>query len=189
MPRGLKGLAGRRLPQSFSVVEDAMDWLSVPPPSALLRQVMQALTVTVCLQDVDGHAGGVYRFNDGRLSQIAKNDSIGVELEEGYEHRQSMEVGCGVRVANTIWFVSVRVRQLISDIGPWAWPLVLLISGWITQGLCLAAAGRGLYARPARAFQEIPVQRLLHLAPDELILISVTCGTPRFTESTLDLRL
>jgi hypothetical protein len=59
----------------------------------------------------------------------------------------------------------------------------------MTQGLCLAAAADGLYARPARAFQEIPAERLLGLAPDELLLISVTCGTPRFSESPLDLRL
>lgn len=189
MPRGLKGLAGRHLPQPFSVVEDAMDWLAVPPPSALLRQVMGALTVTVCLQDIEGHADGVYRLGGGQLSEIAKNHRIGAELEEGYGHRQAMDVGCGVRFANAIWFVSVRVRQLISEVGPWAWPLALVISGWITHGLGLAAAAHGLYARPARAFQEIPVQRLLSLAPDELILISVTCGAPRFTESTLDLRL
>jgi hypothetical protein len=189
MPRGLKGLAGRRLPRPFSDVEDAMDWLAVPPPSALLRRVMRVLTVTVCLQDIEGHANGVYRFSGGRLSQVAQDDRIGVGLEEGYGHRQAITVGCGVRTANTIWFVSVRVRRLLSEIGPWAWPLLLLTSGWITQGLCLAAAARGLYARPARAFQEIPVQRLLSLAPDEVILISVTCGTPRFSESTLDLRL
>lgn len=189
MPRGLKGLAGRRLSRPFSFVEDAMEWLAVSPPSALLRRIMQVLTVTVCLQDIEGHANGVYRVSGSRLSEVAGNDHIGADLEEGYGHRQAMTVGCGVRTANTIWFVSVRVRELVSQIGLWAWPLLLITSGWLTQGLCLAAAAHGLYARPARAFREIPVQQPLSLAADEVILISVTCGTPRFRESTLDLRL
>lgn len=189
MPRGLKGLAGRRQAKPLSVVRDAMDWLGTEPPSELLRQVSRELAVTVCVQDIEGLADGVYRLSGGGLDLLARHDDIGAELERDYGHGQDIDVGCGVRVANANWFVSVRPRRLISELGPWAWPLAMLATGWMVQGVCLAAAAHGLHARPARAFQEIPAQPLLRLAPDELLLVSVTCGTPRFAESTLDLRL
>lgn len=188
MPRGLKGLAGRRRVQPFSVVRDTVDWLGAEPPAQLLRQVSEELTVTACLQDIEGAGDGVYRLAGRELSLLARHDDIGAELERDYGNPQGTEVGCGVRVANVNWFVSVRPRRLIER-GPWAWPLALLAAGWMAQGICFAAAAHGLYARPARAFQEIPVQPLLRLSPDELLLVSVTCGTPRFAESALDLRL
>ncbi len=189
MPRGLKGLAGRRQRRPFSLVQDALGWIGAMPPSQILQQVARLLSVTVCLQDIDGHASGVYRLADGTLNLVRENGRIGADLERDYGHRQEIDVGCGVRVASAIWFVSVRPRSLADQFGPWAWPLALLLGGWMTQGLCLAAAAHGQYARPARAFQEIPAQPLLDLAPDEVFLITVTCGTPRFTESRLDLRL
>lgn len=189
MPRGLYGVAGRRQPKPFTVVREAIDWLLVPPPAALLRQVMRELTVTVCLQDIEDHPDGVYRLADGAIHGVRQSSQIGTEMERDYLHPQTMQVGCGVRLANMIWVISVRARQLINGTGLWAWPLALLVSGWMTQGLCLAAAAHGLYARPARAFSEIQAQRLLGFAPDELILIGVTCGTSRHFESALDLRI
>ncbi len=189
MPRGLKGLAGRRQVQPFSYVRDTLDWLGAEPAAELLRLVSRELTVTASLQDIEGAGDGVYRLADGELSLLARHDDIGAALERDYGNPQATEVGCGVRFANANWFVSVRPRRLLDELGPWAWPLAQLAAGWMTQGICLAAAAHGLHARPARAFQEIPLQPLLRLSPDELLLISVTCGTPRFAESTLDLRL
>lgn len=189
MPRGLKGLAGRRQVRPFSFVRDTMDWLEVTPPAELFSQVSDELTVTAGLQDIEGIANGIYRLADGELTLLARHDDIGAELELDYGHPQETDVGCGVRVANANWFISVRPRRLISERGPWAWPLALLAAGWMAQGICLAAAAHGLHARPSRAFKEILLQPLLQLPPDELLLISVTCGTSRFAESTLDLRL
>jgi hypothetical protein len=188
MPRGLSGVAARRRGQPFSMVRSGLEWLGVPPPSGLLRQVTAALTVTVGLQDIEGTTPGLYRLDGSALSLISRHETIGAALEREYPHRQANDVGCGVRLANANWLISVRPGRLDRELGPLATSLALLAAGWMTQGLCLAAAAHGLYARPSRAFQEVP-GRLLGLAPDETILIGVTCGTPRFNQSTLDLRL
>jgi hypothetical protein len=56
--------------------------------------------------------------------------------------------------------------------------------------LSLSAAASGLFARPVRAFHEVPAQRVLGLAPDEMIVLAVVMGTPRPTSGALlDLRL
>jgi hypothetical protein len=187
MPRGLMGMSARRGTQPGAVIEDMADWAAVRPPSGLLRQAWNLLTVTVCLQGVEGYADGVYRLADGRLS-LAAAGNIGAALEAGYSHRQTRDAGCGVRAASAVWFVSARPRDLAA-LGTWSWPLAWLVGGWVIQGVSLAAAASGLACRPARAFQETDVAPLLRLPPDEMILIAGTCAAPRFRESPLDLRL
>jgi nitroreductase len=89
-----------------------------------------------------------------------------------------------------IWFFSMRPREVISRFGPGGWSAAQYACGWAIQGLGLAAAAAGLYARPVGAFKEIPTQRILGLEPEEMIVLAVVVGTPRHTGGALlDLRL
>ncbi len=189
MPRRLSGMNGRRRRVPSTALTDAAAWLRVPPPG-LLRAVADAIRVTAVVQDVDGFEDGRYEV---RGTGISARDTTGpglhARLEREYGYPLTPGNGCDVRHATTLWFLTVRPRHLVEEFGPAGWPLAQYAAGWMTQGLSLSAAAHGLYARPARAFDEIPTQRLLGLEPDETILLSVISGTGRFTEQVWDMRL
>lgn len=86
-------------------------------------------------------------------------------------------------------FLSVRPRELFSRFGPTGWGAAQLACGWAVHGLCLAAAAAGLFARPVRAFKEIPTKEVVGLAEDETIVLSAVVGVERATGGAqLDLR-
>lgn len=189
MPRNLSGMAGRRRPVAAAAIDDAVAWARAEPPSALLRQIGRSVTVTACLQEVEGRADGVYRLADGALHPVALGAGVGAKLERHYGYPLSTTNGCDVRHAAAVWFFSVPPGALLRAHGPAGWTLAQWWCGWAAQGLCTAAAAHGLYARPARAFTEIPLQRVLRLEPDAMLLFSVISGTARFREPMLDLRI
>ncbi|EFL19625.1 predicted protein [Streptomyces sp. C] len=189
MPRRLSGMNGRRRQVPHTALTDAAAWLSVPPPGPL-RAVADAIRVTAVVQDVDGFAAGRYEV---RGSRVEARDTAGTRLharlEREYGYPLTPGNGCDVRHATTLWFLTARPARLVEEFGPAGWTLAQYAAGWMTQGLSLSAAAHGLYARPARAFDEIPAQRLLGLEPDETVLLSVISGTGRFTEQVWDMRL
>ncbi|MFF4578081.1 hypothetical protein [Streptomyces sp. NPDC001389] len=189
MPRGLTGMAGRlrRVPEGS--LAGAAAWAAVPPAGALLRRVAEHVNVTVAVQATDGFEDGVHRLAGGRLLPHRPGPGALAALERDYGYHLAPGNGCDVRHASAVWFCSVRQHDLVAELGPGAWTLAQYVAGWITQGLCLNAAAHGLYARPARAFDGLAVQRPLGLAPDETVLLSVISGTPRFNGLPLDLRL
>ncbi|MEV6727610.1 MULTISPECIES: hypothetical protein [unclassified Streptomyces] len=189
MPRGLTGMAGRlrRVPEGS--LTGAAAWAAVPPPGELLRRVAEKVNVTVAIQATDGFEDGVHRLAGDRLLPHRPGPGALAALERDYGYNLAPGNGCDVRHASAVWFCSVRQHELVAELGPAAWTLAQYVAGWITQGLCLNAAAHGLYARPARAFDGLAVQRPLGLAPDETVLLSVISGTPRFNGLPLDLRL
>ncbi|MET8293802.1 hypothetical protein [Streptomyces sp. NPDC005180] len=189
MPRGLTGMAGRLRQVPEGSLAGATAWAAVPPPGELLRRVAEHVNVTVAVQATDGFEDGVHRLSGGRLLPHRPGAGALAALERDYGYKLAPGNGCDVRHASAVWFCSVRQHELIAELGPGAWTLAQYVAGWITQGLCLNAAAHGLYARPARAFDGLAVQRPLGLAPDETVLLSVISGTPRFNGLPLDLRL
>ncbi|MFD7080853.1 hypothetical protein [Streptomyces sp. NPDC059918] len=189
MPRGLTGMAGRlrRVPEGS--LTGAAAWAAVAPPGELLRRVAEKVNVTVAVQATDGFEDGVHRLTGDRLLPHRPGPGALAALERDYGYKLAPGNGCDVRHASAVWFCSVRQHELVAELGPAAWTLAQYVAGWITQGLCLNAAAHGLYARPARAFDGLAVQRPLGLAPDETVLLSVISGTPRFNGLPLDLRL
>ncbi|MEU8431869.1 hypothetical protein AB0F18_02985 [Streptomyces sp. NPDC029216] len=189
MPRGLTGMAGRlrRVPEAS--LAGAAAWAAVPPPGDLLRRVAEHVEVTVAVQATDGFEDGVHRLTGDGLRPHRPGPGVLAALERDYGYNLAPGNGCDVRHAAAVWFCSVRQHALVAELGPGAWTLAQYVAGWITQGLCLNAAAHGLYARPARAFDGLAVQRPLGLAPDETVLLSVISGTPRFNGLPLDLRM
>lgn len=190
MPGALHGMAGRRRRVPAAALTDALRWLAVPPPGGTLGAVSAAVTATVVLQDIAGYADGVYRVRDGAAELATDDVTAAARFEFEYGNPLAPGVGCAVRHASMIWFLSVRPRELVASFGDGGWTAAQYACGWATQGLCLAAAAAGLFARPVRAFNEIGTQRILGLAPDDMIVIAVVTGTPRPSGGALlDLRL
>ncbi len=211
MPRQLAGVSGRRRLVTGELVRQAVAWVSTPPPTALLAAVARRITVSGCLQDVEGWATGWYRLgpaDDGgcadngsddrgggsdalgarRLELVAADPTLPARLEACYGHGLNPTAGCAVRHANAIWLLTADVTSLVADFGPGAWTLAQYAAGWMAHGLCLAAAAHGRYARPNRAFDEILLQPVVALTAGEMVLLSVVSGAGRFLEPTLDLR-
>ncbi|MCE7080564.1 hypothetical protein [Streptomyces sp. ST2-7A] len=189
MPRGMYGTGGRRRRVPAEVVHDAARWLSVPPPGDLLREVLAALRVTCVLQAVDGHADGVYRLREGAVEPHREDPTAATRMEEIYGYPANPASGCDVRHATALWFLTVRPREFVRRFGAGAFNTAQYAAGWAAQGVSLAAAAAGLYARPVKAFREHSAQSILGLEPDEMVVFSIITGTPRHTLPALDLRM
>ncbi|MFP8884825.1 hypothetical protein [Streptomyces mangrovi] len=189
MPRGLYGMNGRRRRLPAAALRDAVEWLSLPPPGGTLRAVHDHLRVTAVVQGVDGCADGVHRVAGGSLTRYSEDPAAAARLEAHYGYPLAPGNGCDVRHAPMIWFLSMRPREVMERFGPGGWCAAQYAAGWAAQGLCLAAAAHGLYARPVRAFEEVPTREVLGLGPDEMVVFSVITGTPRYTGPLLDVRL
>lgn len=190
MPRGMHGMAGRRRRVGADALDDALRWLAVPPPGDALGAAFAAVTATVVTQGVDDYADGVHRVRDTGVRLVAADPTAATRLEAHYGYPLTPGNGCAVRHASMIWFLSVRPRDLAARFGDAGWTAAQYACGWATHGLCLAAASAGLFARPVRAFREIPTQRVLGLAADEMIVLAVVVGTSRPSGGALlDLRL
>ncbi|MER8234352.1 hypothetical protein [Streptomyces sp. NPDC094049] len=190
MPRALHGMTGRRRAVPAEALDSAARWLSVPPPGAELASAFDLLTVTAAVRGVEGSTDGVHRLRDGTAHLVRAAPDVPALLEERYGYGVSPVNGCGIRHAPLTVFLSVRVRELFERLGTPGWGAVQHAAGWAAHGLCLSAAASGLFARPVRAFQEIPTQRVLGLDPDEMIVLSVVVGVPQDTGGALlDLRL
>ncbi|MFF9349105.1 hypothetical protein [Streptomyces sp. NPDC014734] len=190
MPRGLLGMSGRRRQVQADTLHDAIDWLGVPPPGATLRAVFDAIDVTVVVQAVDGYPDGIYRIRDGRAVLWTEDPRTAARIEQEYGYPLSPGAGCDIRHASTLWFLSVRPRELVDAFGPAGWSALQYVCGWAMHGLCLSSTASGMFARPVRAFNEIPLQALLGLGTDHMIALAAVVGTPRHpTGALLDIRL
>ncbi|KQX47437.1 MULTISPECIES: hypothetical protein [unclassified Streptomyces] len=190
MPRALHGMTGRRRTVPAEALDSAARWLSVPPPGAEIAAAFDALKVTAVVQGVEGRTDGVHRLRAGDAHLLRADPTAPERLEERYGYGVSPVNGCGIRDASLTVFLTVRTRELFERLGTAGWGAVQHAAGWAAHGLCLSAAASGLFARPVRAFQEIPTQRVLGLDLDEMILLSVVVGVPQDTGGALlDLRL
>lgn len=189
MPRALHGMTGRRRRVPSEALESAVRWLSVPPPGPDLAAAFESVRVTVVTRDVVGTADGVHRVDGGAARLVRADASAAGRLEERYGYGVSPVNGCGIRNAPMSVFLSVRPRELFDRLGPAGWGAAQHAAGWAVHGLCLSAAASGLFARPVRAFKEIPTQRVLGLGEDEAIVLSAVVGVPQETGGALlDLR-
>lgn len=189
MPRGMYGMSGRRRTVPAEVLAETARWLAVPPPGPTLAEIAGAVRVTGVVQGVAGHRDGVHHLVDGRPVLVREDPGAAAELEAHYGYRVDPYNGGDIRHATAVWFLSVRPRELVERFGRGAFTAAQYVAGWQSQGISLAAAAAGLYARPARAFREIPSQRVLGLPADEMVLCTVITGTPRYRGLLCDLRI
>ncbi|MFJ8955013.1 hypothetical protein ACIRO1_33445 [Streptomyces sp. NPDC102381] len=190
MPRGLLGMSGRRTRTTAGSVEDAIGWLGVPPPGRALAAVSDLITLTVVTQDVSGYEDGIHRVRSGKAVTLSADRTAAARLEAEYGYGLSTDAGCDIRNASAIWFMSVKPRELFARLGANGWSAAQYWCGWALHGLCLSTTAYGMFARPVRAFNEIPAQRILQLDPDEMIALAAVVGAPRYaTHALLDIRV
>lgn len=190
MPRGLHGMAARPHPVPAETVANAVRWLRVPAPTPLLRAVAASVRVDAVVGAVEGWPAGTYRLDETRLQLRRADGSALARLEEAYGYPASPLVGCDIRHAAVTWVLTVRPRELMDRFGPSGWSAAQYVCGWMTQGLCLAAAAADQFARPVGAFQQDQLRHVIDLTDDEMVTLAVVVGTERHHGgAVLDLRL
>lgn len=175
MPRGLFGFRVADQGLSQPALVDQAHWAAVRPPGSL-HGVHQSFTVRAVVRDVAGYRPGIYRADAGGLTLETADSHAAEAISAAYGYQRSALVSSDIDRAPVVWFVTVRPRDVVRELGPGGWTAIHLASGWLTQGLCLAAAAHRLLARPVRAFDERVVADALSLAPEEMVAIAVIVG-------------
>lgn len=188
VPAELAGFSGRPDTLGEDCLNDMLAWLGQPAPSRLLAEVGGRVRTTVALQRLAGLATGRYTLVDGRLELDEAEPGLMQRLQDGFGYPLTPFWDCGLRHTNATWVFSADVDAILDEFGPTGWALLQLWCGWASHGLTSAAAAHGLFARPARSFEEFRLQHVLGLPREQVPVFTVTCGRSRFMEPTLDLR-
>jgi len=171
-------------------VEELLAWAEVPAPAGLLREVRSSVGLHAVVQHTDGLVAGHYSVTaEGALRLERADPRLAAGLETGFGYPLTAGNDCGLRHASSIWVCTADPERLLADHGPAAWSLLQVACGWTAHGLTMAAAAQGLFARPARSFDEHLVTGLLRLPREQWPVLMVVCGRARYAEPMLDLRV
>ncbi|MFI1971864.1 hypothetical protein [Streptomyces cinnamoneus] len=184
---GADGFSGRRLERPRAVLDDHLGWAAVPPPPPLPPALAGHIRLSLCAQDVTGVEDGLYRVTSDGLEHVRDDGTLMARISAQFGYPRSETMDSGVVEATLVWVFHTDTGRLLSELGPQAWALAQLWCGWVTQGLCLASASHGMYARPARSYDEVTLQTVLDLPACEVPLLMVVCGTARYREPALGL--
>jgi len=187
-PKGISGFTVTPCPVSSSCVADMAAFASTPAPSARLADVGRRVRVSVALQRVDGLPGGVYRLDGGELRSVRADPMVMTAIQRQFGYPLTPHGACGIRHSNAVWVLSADVNALITDLGPAGWTLLQRWCGWVAHGVCTASAVHGLFARPARSFDEHVLGNIMNLPDGQIPVFIIVCGRTLFAEPALDLR-
>jgi hypothetical protein len=188
VPRPLTGFSARPATTDRSSVEELLAWVRTPVPEGLLREVGAVVTVHAVVQNTTGLESGHYLAAGGSLRLVAADPTLPAKLEAAFGYPLTPANDCAVRHALSLWYFTVDIERLIAERGAAAWGLLNVWCGWAVHGLGVAAAAQGLFARPARSFDEHYVTALLGVPRQQCPVFMVVVGRARYTEPALDLR-
>lgn len=187
-PKGISGFTVTPCQVSSSCVADMAAFASTPAPSARLAEAGRRVRVSVALQRVDGLPGGVYRLDAGELRSVRADPMVMSAIQRQFGYPLTPHGACGIRHSNAVWVLSADVNALITDLGPAGWTLLQRWCGWVAHGVCTASAAHGLFARPARSFDEHVLRNIMNLPDGQIPVFIIVCGRTLFAEPALDLR-
>ena len=188
-PAAVSGFSARPTVLGGDCLADMLAWLGRPAPGPLLAEVGRRVRCTVALQRLAGLPTGRYTLVEGRLDPGEPDPGLMQRLQDAFGYPLTPATDCGLRHANAMWVFSADLDGILDAFGPAGWSLLQLWCGWASHGLATASAAHGLFARPARSFDEFWLQRAMGLPRGEFPVFTVVCGRSRFAEPMLDLRV
>lgn len=188
VPATLSGFSARPATLGEDCLTDLLAWGSAPAPG-LLAGIARRVRVDVALQRMAGLPTGSYTVADGQLVSDRADPDLMRELQDGFSYPLTPVQDCGLRHANAMWVFSADIDGILDDFGPAGWSLLQIWCGWGAHGVSTAAAAHGLFARPARSFEEFRMQQVMGLPRELVPVFTVTCGRSRFAEPMLDMRI
>lgn len=186
-PVGITGFSARPTTLGEDCLADMLAWSSQPAPEPLAA-VGRMVHTAVAFQRMAGLPTGWYTVVDGHLKPDHADAGLMQTLQDGFSYPLTPTMDCGLRHASAMWIFSADLNAILEEFGPAGWSLLQLWCGWAAHGVATAAGAHGLFARPARSFDEYRMQHLMGLPMELIPVFSVTCGRSRFAEPMLDLR-
>lgn len=180
MPHRRYGFRLAERPLPAGTIERLGRWAVRGPGGPLgdVHGLFEHRLVTSSGADPTGMPNGVHQL-DHRLHirpvSEAPKDPL-TRLAAAYGYPDSPQAANGLAQASLVWCVTARPRAVVERFGPWGWTGLHQAAGWVTQGLCLAAAQLGLVARPVRAFDERRLEEALALESDQMVAMTVVVG-------------
>ncbi|MCI4061343.1 hypothetical protein MRQ36_01640 [Micromonospora sp. R77] len=169
-------------------LDDLLAWAAVPAPTGRLRAVGERVGLGVVLHRVADLPTGWYEVDGGTVRPRTLDDRLPARIEQSFGYPLSTANDCGVRHALAICVFTVDLRALVTELGDDAWGLLQVWCGWVAHGLSMAAAAHGLFARPARSFDEHHLGALLGTPAGQAPVLMTVCGRSAYAEPLLDLR-
>lgn len=187
--RATAGLCGRAVSIAAGVLHAAAAALrSLPGDAPFLPGAPggSGVRVLFAAERIDGLDDGIYELSPDRGDIAPLRPGRCLEaVQAGFTYPPS---STNIRSMNLVWFLAVDYPAVLERRGARGLRLANLEMGWLAQGLCLAAAAEGLFARPVRSFREPVLDDLLGLGATEMIGYQILCGSNRFTDFLFDLR-
>jgi hypothetical protein len=187
-PKGISGFTGVAGTLSEDGTADLAAYASMPAPSARMRSLSKRVRISVALHGAGRYDTGTYQLRDAELAPVRIDAEIMDKVQRQFGYPMTAYGACGIRHANAVVMLSADVGTLVEDHGPGAWSLLQRYCGWVAHGVCTAAAAYGLYARPARSFDEYAMRTAFDLPDAETPVFIVVCGRTQMAETMLDLR-
>ncbi|MCX4743970.1 hypothetical protein OG455_00320 [Kitasatospora sp. NBC_01287] len=187
-PAVVSGFSARPTVLGGDCLADMLAWIGRSAPGPLLAEVGRKVRTTVALQRLAGLPTGRYALVEGRLECEQEDPGLPQRLQDAFGYPLTPTTDCGLRHATAMWVFSADLDAILDAFGPAGWSLLQLWCGWASHGLATAAAAHGLFARPARSFDEFWLQRAMGLPREVFPVFTVICGRSRFAEPMLDLR-
>ncbi|MFC4147639.1 hypothetical protein ACFO0M_15390 [Micromonospora mangrovi] len=184
----LTGFSARPARADRAFLDDLLGWAAVPAPTDRLRAVGERVGLGVVLHHVADLPTGWYTIDGTTARPGTLDDRLPARIEQSFGYPLSTANDCGVRHALAICVLTVDLRALVTDLGDDAWGLLQVWCGWVAHGFSMAAAAHGLFARPARSFDEHHLGALLDLPAGQAPVLMTVCGRSAYAEPLLDLR-
>jgi hypothetical protein len=187
-PKGVSGFTVLPCQVTERCVADLAAFAAVPGPSGQLRRVAERVRISVALQHAGALPPGVSTLAGAQLRPVRSDPAVMTSIQRQFGYPLTPGGACGIRHATAVWVLSADVNAVIADLGPGGWALLQRWCGWAAHGICTASAAHGLFARPARSFDEYALHAVLGLPDSEVPVFIVVCGRTQFAEPAWDLR-
>ncbi|HEY1485511.1 MAG TPA: hypothetical protein VGF84_05375, partial [Micromonosporaceae bacterium] len=187
-PKGISGFTAVACSLDAAVPADLIAFAAVPPPSARMRSIARRVRISVAFQHAGDLDTGTYLLTGTELTPVRIDAEIMDKVQRQFGYPMTAYGACGIRHAGAVFTLSADVGALIEDHGAGAWSLLQRYCGWVAHGICTAAGAHGLFARPARSFDEYAMRTAFDLPSAETPVFIVVCGRTQMAETMLDLR-
>lgn len=178
MPAGRHGFRLADQEIDADAAEDLVSWMSVAAP----RAVRAGVRLRFFRNGVRGLAPDVLQLDlleDGRTGRHTLPPRSSAALAGAYGYPTSAAAGSDLARSPLVCLVTGRPGEAVAHHGPAVWTRLAATAGWAVHGGCLAMAGHGLVARPARAFDDRLLQQAAGLDDDEMPLLALIVGRPQ----------
>ncbi|NUT95121.1 MAG: hypothetical protein HOY78_24170 [Saccharothrix sp.] len=172
------GISADPRPLPASAVHAVVAAITRPPAGSPVRGDLRH---RLAVRNVEGMADGWYEVDGPRLVQPGQALE---DLREVFGHPPNT---IDVARMNLALVTTGDPAAAVASDGPDGYRALLRAAGATAQHVCTAAAGAGMFCRPARSVFDSPLEALVRAPASHSLLYLLVAGRPRGTGFTYDL--